>query len=717
MKLYLEEAYTPEKAAPLGNKFFTGNGYMGVRGTVDEARLPELPAVNIAGLYDGLPGAFRETVNVPNPFYGYLTADDEILSLSQGTHILRLDIKTARLIRESTYATRRGCVKFISERFVSMADAHAAGQRFRISADFHADIRLVAGIDSHVWDINGPHLRNIRLLPGVNTDEDGNTGGKKQTTLTVTAFTSEKNIKTEVSTRLYTDFPCLKSVTEKDGILAESLNFVTNIGQEYTIEKIISVDTGDCIHSAEILSKDFAKLYKSHREEWEKIWENAEVIIEGDRRANLALNFSIYQLYSIAPREGSSLSIPARGLSGQTYKGAVFWDTEIFMMDIFVNTCPRVARDLILYRIESLPGARKKAAEYGYDGAFYAWESQEMGYDACSDYNVTDVFTARPMRTYFKDRQVHISAAVVYAMIRYVNATGDRSVLETGGAEVIKECAEFYRSLLIKRVKGKQYEIRDVIGPDEYHERVNNNGYTNRMARFVFETAAEVLKEYGTGDSDRALRTEFLKLAKQLFIPGPDEDGIIPQFDGYRRMEDTVPGELRKRLLNEKEYWGGAYGVASQTQVIKQADVMAWLALFPGDFPRDVIQRNWEYYEPRTEHGSSLSSCMYGLTACLCGKTDAAYEMFMKSAEADLVPSQKEWAGLIYIGGIHPAAHGGAYMLAVRGFAGMKREKGKLKFAPALPGRWKSMTFTCMSENKKYRVTVKKDGVTLKKIG
>jgi kojibiose phosphorylase/nigerose phosphorylase len=225
---------------------------------------------------------------------------------------------------------------------------------------------------------------------------------------------------------------------------------------------------------------------------WEEKWRISEIFIEGDDEAMEALNYSLYHLHSIAPRHTRSLSIAARGLSGQTYKGAVFWDTEMFMLDFFLFTEPEVAKTLLRYRIDTLAGAKEKAKYYGYEGAFYAWESQEGGFDACSDYNVTDVFTGRPMRTYFKDKQIHISAAIAYGIMRYVEYTGNDDLLKEGGGEVIIECARFYYSLLVKRINKEYYELWDVIGPDEYHERVNNNAYTNRMAKFTFEAAIKI---------------------------------------------------------------------------------------------------------------------------------------------------------------------------------------------------------------------------------
>lgn len=190
-------------------------------------------------------------------------------------------------------------------------------------------------------------------------------------------------------------------------------------------------------------------------------------------------------------------------------------------------------------------------------------------------------------------------------------------------------------------------------------ERINNNGYTNRMAIYTMEKAAEVIRkavEAGTLPSEydgKQLLEYFEDGAKKLYLPKPDKNGIVEQFDGYFGLEDTTPDVVKGRLLNPKEYWGGGHGVASQTQVIKQADVVTWLNLFHQEYSKEILQANWNYYEPRTEHGSSLSAGMYAMLACRIDQPDKAYPFFMKSAMADLKGGGKEWAGLVYIGGTH----------------------------------------------------------------
>jgi len=721
----IEKGYDKEKISAHGNKFLVGNGYMGVRGTLDEYDKSNLVAVNLAGIYDQVGDAWREPVNAPNGFYGYLMVDGEKISLPEieaKYHCLRLDYRHGILKRQTEWKLPRGTVKINVERFVSMDDVHIGAIKCGITTDFHADIKYVTGIDADVWDINGPHYDAITI----SSDEF----------LSVDTITHEKKHKVSVAEVVLADFPSHKKVESQDNKALQSIEFVTEVNKTYEVTRIFSVytskDVNDSHGAAEFSVSSaqkmgYEELLKKHIEKWEQLWDLSEVVIEGDDKAMEALNYSIYHLHCIAPRHSDSLSIAARGLSGQTYKGAVFWDTEMFMMDFFLMTEPKVARNLIKYRIDTLEGAIEKAKGYGLTGAFYAWESQEGGYDACSDYNVTDVFTGRPLRTFFKDKQIHISSAVVYGIGRYMDMTGDVTLLSDGGAKTIIECARFYYGLLLKKIDSKYYELHDVIGPDEYHERVNNNGYTNRMAKYTFGQALKVIE--GIGELSEEVRNElegeynfdklkadFLDAYNNIFIPQANEEGVIPQFDGYLDLEDVSVDEVRSRILDPKEYWGGAYGVATHTQVIKQADVVTWLNIFPEDVSDEIKLKNWEYYEPRTEHGSSLSACMYAMLACKCGMKEKAYPLFMKSASADLVGGGKEWAGLVYIGGTHPASEGGAYMVAINGFAGVSCNNGQIEVNPKLPDNWKKMNFKIRYQDKLYKIQIEGSDTVIEKI-
>lgn len=712
------EGYDEEQAASLGNRFLIGNGYLGIRGTLEEYEADKLPAINLAGVHDQVGSGWREPVNAPNGCFSYLKVDGEKFRLPEIapiSHSMELNYRYGIFSRHTTWNTSRGKITLTTQRIASMQDVSMIGMRFEIHADFHADVELLTGIDSKVWDLNGPHLEEVKL-----EECEGD--------LLVTAITHEKRIPIAVASAVHTDDSCEIKIVRKEDKILHRICFITRQGENFVAEKWVSVLTGQHHDDpgAEALKQvrekkqtGYQKMLDEHKAAWDKLWKHSEVLIKGDDAAMEATNYSLYHLHSIAPRHTGSLSIPARGLSGQTYKGAVFWDTEMFMLDFFLMTDPATARTLMRYRIDTLGGALKKAAHYGFDGAFYAWESQEGGYDACTDYNVTDVFTGRPVRTYFKDKQVHISAAVVYGIMRYVEWTGDESILDEQGIRTVIECGKFYYSLLLHRLTKDYYEIHDVIGPDEYHERVNNNGYTNRMAIYTMEKAAEVVRKAmedgtlpGKYDGEQLLSC-FEDGAKKLYLPKPDENGIVEQFDGYFQLEDTTPDVVKGRLLNPKEYWGGGHGVASQTQVIKQADVVTWLNLFHQEYSKEILQANWNYYEPRTEHGSSLSAGMYAMLACRIDQPDKAYPFFMKSAMADLQGGGKEWAGLVYIGGTHPAAAGAAYMTAVEGFAGLEIENGRLVCHSHLPESITEMQFCVTYLGTEYKVHVTKEDATI----
>lgn len=712
-----EEGYEELNAPSLGNRYLIANGYVGIRGTLEEYEADKLPAINLAGIYDRSSG-WREPINLPNACFSYLRVDGEVYKLPEKapiSHGIELDYRHGIFKRHTTWKTARGNVTFVTERFASMAKANLIGMRFAVSADFHADMELVTGVDSDVWDLNGPHLEQLSMR-----DQSGD--------LLVSALTHEEQIPLAMAEGVQVSFPAEVKTAVKGKKMLHRIFFITKPGEQYVTDKWATVYTGkECEEPAKKAMElmrakreaGYDSSLRAHRKCWEELWRHSEVEIKGDCHAMQAVNYSLYHLHSIAPRHTDSLSIPARGLSGQTYKGAVFWDTEMFMLDFFLFTDPATARVLMKYRIDTLEGAMQKAAHYGYQGAFYAWESQEGGYDACTDYNVTDVFTGRPMRTYFKDKQVHISAAVVYGIMRYVEWTGDESILDSKGIKTIIECAKFYESLMLHSLQKDYYEIHDVIGPDEYHERVNNNGYTNRMAKYVLEKACEVIEkalerkalpeEYAAGE----LLERFRDGAEKLYLPVPATEegkiGVIEQFDGYFSLEDATLEEVRSRLLHEKEYWGGANGVAAHTQVIKQADVVTWLNLFSNEHSQEILRANWEYYEPRTEHGSSLSAGMYAMLACKIGEPDKAYPFFMKSATADLKGGGKEWAGLVYIGGTHPAAAGAAYMTAVEGFGGITIENGKPVCHPSLPQSIQGMKFRIFHLGQEYEVVIEGD--------
>lgn len=701
-----------------GNKFLIGNGYMGLRGTLEEHGPEQLAACTLSGLYDRRGDQWREPVNAPFAFGVRLSADGQTVSTLDTpitAHSQLLDLNCARHHRETSFRLAGGQTLTVSSsRFLSLEDKHLGVLQLSVSASTDCELVIETGIDGKVWDINGPHLKDFTPKCADNS-------------IALVAKTGETDTTVVVATSVRGDaLPLPETVTTEQAVHYRYC-IKASAGETYTFTKYIAIHTGADSGNplaAALATLDTAsragwlQLLQEHTSLWAERWHNSDVQIEGDDEAQRALRYSIYHLLIAAPASERT-SIPARGLSGQVYKGAIFWDTEIFMLPFFDHTQPALARNLVRYRYHTLDGARRKAAEYGFRGAYYAWESQESGDDACTLFNITDVLTNRPMRTYFRDKQIHISADVALAVWRHYTLTGDADVLVDGGAEVILECARFFYSYAWYKPEQDRYELLDVVGPDEYHERVNNNAFTSAMARATLDIALKVIdlleREYG--DFCKALlgrldyaedRRNIALMRERLHVPAPcPQTGLIEQFSGYYQLEDSTPAALRQRLLDPNEYWGGGNGIATCTQVIKQADVVLMLHLFASEYSADVKAANWDYYEPRTEHGSSLSPCVYALVAAELGRTQWAYRYFLRTATIDLNGDSKQFVGPLYIGGTHPAANGGAWMAAILGFGGLDtRSADVVRIKPQLPDNWKQLDFRFCKRGQWFSVTI-----------
>jgi len=708
-----------------GNVYQIANGYMGYRGTLDEFGPDELVGITLAGIYDQVGGAWREPVNAPNGGFTKVTLDGvEISALSTRIkkHRQSLNLENAVFERETDFESRGKTLKIKSTRFLSADDPHLGVIKYSLTVDTAARVGINTGIDYNIWDLNGPHLLKL-------------TSREKDGILLVHGFTGETSKQVAVAEAIDLHFGKAAHVVRGNRNL-RVIDVAAEAQKPYTFYKYFAVYTGNdpiktSVNDATIKRVQEAKdsgyneCLRRHNRQWAKKWEYCDVKIDGDDEAQQALRYSIFQLLIAAPVNGSGTSIPARAFSGQVYKGAIFWDTEMFMFPFFLYTYPEKAVELLRYRIKTLDGARRKAKTEGpgYRGAYYAWESQETGDEACTYFNIGDPFTKRDLRTYFRDKQVHISGDVAIAMWEYFKVTGDDSLLLAGGAEVILECARFYGSHAYFKKDKNRYELLDVVGPDEYHERVNNNAFTNMVAKATFEIANATVKylEQKHPEKLKALVKKidiadelplFVEVANLLYVPQPDpKTGVIEQFDAYFKLKEARIEELKARKLHPDEYLGAGQGLAVPTKIIKQADVVMMLNLFRDRFSKKIKTANWEYYEPWTEHGSSLSACAYAMVAADIGKLDRAYQYFLKTAKIDIEARYKVYVGTVFMGGSHPAANGGAWMTAVFGFGGVKADTENVFINPQLYKKWNSLQFNIVYQGDRFNVKITKEAV------
>ncbi len=431
----------------------------------------------------------------------------------------------------------------------------------------------------------------------------------------------------------------------------------------------------------------------AHEAAWTRRWHDSDIAVTGDPDAQHALRFAICHLNSAANPGDERVSIGARALTGNDYRGHVFWDTEIFLLPFYILTWPEAARALLMYRFHTLDGARGKAARMGWRGALYAWESADTGAETTPeqvigpDNRVVDVLCGR--------QEQHISADVAYAVWQYWQATGDADFLCAAGAEIILETARFWASRAVLEADGRRH-IRGVIGPDEYHETIDDNAYTNVMAAWNIRRALDVaalLHERWpacwAGLASR-LRLDDAELrqwreAAAAIVTGFDpETGLYEQFAGYFGLEKVDLADYAGRTLPLDIVIGRER--TARSQVVKQADVVALLALLPGEIPPAAEVANFRLYEPRCGHGSSLSPAMHGLVAARLGDVEMALRYFRQTAAIDL--GDRDGAT---DGGVHIAAQGGIWMLTTLGFAGLALRDDGLSIDPRLPAGWRSL--------------------------
>lgn len=714
-----EQGFSSENIEFFGSKFCIGNGYFGYRGTLEEHGKEQLAACTVSEIFDDNGCGWREPVNLPNALYTrvfYRGKELSVLKARIESHEQMLELDRGIHARETVFVTEdEKRVRVTAKRFAYLKDIHVMALHYCVCADENMELEVVTGLDCDIWDANGSHFEQMELCRA------GDISG-----LVCTTIEEKRKVAVAQKVEVLSEKAVIKQredeteirITSSRGGNIEFVKYVA-ICKDTDCPDVWSAAAGTC-KDAQICG--FEQMANIQKECWDERYENLGIQIKGDEEAQQAILYSCYLLYSSAPFHSDRVAIPARGLSGQVYKGAMFWDTEIYMLPMFAFCEPAAARNLMMYRIHNLDGARKKAQEYGYRGAFYPWESQEKGEDGCTHYNLTDIFTGRKMRTYFRDKQIHISADVVYGLWKYISITKDYKILTEGAAETILECVRFFYSYAYYKPDKDRYEFLDVTGADEYHERINNDAYTNYMIALTLKIALETVAYMEEQDPAQftALMDDLKfwadighirELYEKIYLPLPDHKHVIEQFDGYFKEEDVSLQQLYARIIKENEYLGSPCGLAVNTQIIKQADVVLLLSIRGEDFSREVKEQNWEYYEPRTEHGSSLSTCIYALLAAQIGKTDWAYEFLMKAARIDLEGNYKLYLGDLYIGGTHPAANGGTWMVTVQGFGGLSILEDRVSIHPHLPKQWEELEYSFAYSGGRYHVVVNREWI------
>jgi trehalose/maltose hydrolase-like predicted phosphorylase len=452
----------------------------------------------------------------------------------------------------------------------------------------------------------------------------------------------------------------------------------------------------------EVAGLGFERLLDEHRRAWAARWAASDVVIEGDDEMQLAVRAALYHLFSTCRDDGEA-AVGARGLSGPAYAGHVFWDSDIFVLPALAATHPESARAMLEYRVNRLPAARAAAREEGRHGARYPWESASTGRDVTPTSARDLTGKIIPIRT--GQLEVHIVACVAWAATNYIEWTGDREFAAGAGRTLLVETARYWASRI--RADAKTGHIYGVIGPDEYHEPVDDSAFTNVMARWNLRRAAAVVREFPEGEPpvDRHEVDRWLELAGKLYDGYDSETKRYEEFAGYYRLEPLLATEVLPRRPMPADLVLGAERM-HRSQIVKQADVLMLHHLVPTEVEPGSLVPNLDFYEPRTSHGSSLSPAIHAVLMANVGRPDQALETLRMAAYIDLRDTTSTTAG-----GVHVATQGGIWQAVVLGFCGLRPRGDALHVDPCLPDEWRALDVRVRFRGARVRVRVDADTV------
>ncbi|NDJ18646.1 beta-phosphoglucomutase [Myxacorys almedinensis] len=684
--------------------FTIGNGYLGTRGSFEEGHPQAMAATLIHGVYDHVPVVYTELVNCPDWLPLVITIEGDRFRLDQGevlSYERSLDLQHGRLSRSVRWRSPAGkTIDLHFERFASFADQHVLALRCQITpVDFEGSIEVQASINGYPENQGFNHWESI----GQGATRHGVwLRVRTRTSRIELAMASGMNLSGAEGSPQTANVP---------GYPTLLTSFFASPDQTVTIENVITVYTSRDVEAPTQAAQtkladlpSYADLRSQHEDAWKQAWENSDILIEGDVKSQLAVRYNIFQLLISAAKHDDQVSIPAKTLSGFGYRGHVFWDTEIFILPFFTYTQPALARNLLTYRYHTLEGARRKAAHYGFKGAMYSWESADTGDEVTPRWALPNDPYAEDIRIWCRDREIHISADIAYAAWNYWQATGDDDWMRDYGAEIILDTAVFWMSRVEWSNRHERYEIREVIGADEYHEHdVNNSVFTNRLAQWHLEKAIAVydwLKQHHPqrlSDLEKKLkitperRSRWQDIAKNLWILD-SPSGLIEQFEGFFDLKDINLNDYEPRTKSIQALIGIEEG--NRRQVLKQPDVLMLLYLMrqSQEFPYSpaAVEKNWDYYAPRTDitYGSSLGPAIHSILASDLGKSVEAYDRFMQAALVDLEDTRGNASE-----GIHGASAGGIWQVVVFGFGGIQLGDRHPVANPHLPPGWSRLKF------------------------
>ncbi|WP_293300393.1 family 65 glycosyl hydrolase domain-containing protein [Pedobacter sp. UBA4863] len=708
----IEEGFDPHLNKISESIFSLGNGRMGQRANFEETYTGETLQGNyVAGVYypdktrvgwwkNGYPEYFAKVLNAASWIDLHINIEGEELDLANAKvddFSRLLNMKEGYLQRQFKATLPSGKqVQVLAKRFYSIANDEIGALEYTIKAlNFGGTLTITSFIDGNVknqdsnydekfWDFVADEVQDNQLFLTLRTKK--------------TAF----EVCTATATSVYQNnekLPLDLKLVKSEKYVGQQFTVVVKANEEVSIVKIAANLTSENHDKANLLNqtkavlaqavqKGFNALLEEQKQAWHNKWQESDIVIEGDIAAQQAIRFNIYQLFQTYTGKDDRLNIGPKGFTGEKYGGSTYWDTEAYCVPFYLATAPQeVSKNLLIYRYKQLDKAIENAQKLGFkDGAALYPMVTINGEECHNEWEITF-------------EEIHRNGAIAYAIFNYIRYTGDEDYLQQYGLEVLVGIARFWKQRVNWSSDKKQYVMLGVTGPNEYENNINNNWYTNYLAVWCLKYAKEAAQLVANNNPARyqALvaklslkETEYADwqhIVENMYYPYHQELGVYLQQDGYMDKEQILVKDLpaSDRPLNQKWSWDRIL----RSCFIKQADVLQGLYFFEDDFDFDTHKRNFDFYEPRTVHESSLSPCVHSILAAKLNDEARAYEFYLRTSRLDLDDYNNDTED-----GLHITSMAGTWMSVVEGFAGMRVRNGKLVFNPFLPGKWKSFSFT-----------------------
>jgi maltose phosphorylase len=724
----IEEDFNPENQRSSESIFSLGNGHIGQRANFEEQYSGDTLQGNyIAGIYypdktkvgwwkNGYPEYFAKVLNAPN-WIGI-----NILVGKQELDLAKVKIKNFRRVlnmkegylERSFYAefSNEQAIEVTAKRFLSITQNELGCIKYQIRCVHIEDtITIEPYIDADVINEDANYNEKFWEEVGIESrpGEAYVTAKTKKLDFHVCTsmkFSIEKN-NTEIKNTI--------KENKRKKYLSQRVSVDCKTDDVITIYKYASITHSEN-HDKEQLTiaahnnlesateKGFDQLFTEHANAWRKKWTTSDIEIEGDVAGQQGIRFNIFQLNQTYTGDDERLNIGPKGFTGEKYGGSTYWDTEAYCLPFYLRTSEQqVAKNLLLYRYRHLPKAIENAEKLGFKDGAALYPMVTMNGEEChNEWEITF-------------EEIHRNGAIAYAIYNYTRYTGDESYIEDYGLEVLIAISRFWAQRVNYSQEKKQYVILGVTGPNEYENNVNNNWYTNTIARWCLDYTLKMITKVQTDAPEKYKKLKekihfnelkevgrWTNIVDNIYLPENEDLNIFLQQDGFMDKE-IIPAEdldPEQRPINQKWSWDRIL----RSCYIKQADVLQGLYFFEDHYDKDTIKRNFDFYEPLTVHESSLSPCVHTILAAKLGYKEQAYELYLRTARLDLDDYNNEVNQ-----GLHITSMAGTYLSIVDGFGGMRIKNGELYFTPFIPPQWNRYSFIVKFRGKLIKIEVTKE--------